>query len=910
MSLQMILVNREKELDLLASALTECAAGRSKTVVVEGGVGCGKSELLETFAEYATVRGAVVLRAVGMRSTDAQPFAVLRQLADQTGQGGPDPTRPPTEHDFLAALHRMAATSPVVVCVDDAQDGDIRSLHHLLQLAGRLRSARLLLVFTDSLHLPHQDPLIKTELLRRSNSLRIRLGPLTEQGTAELLAAHDGDPRDPALVARLHSIGAGNPLLLRALLEECLVTGAGTPSACGEPLVGGLYGQAVLACLYRSGSVALEVGHALAVLGDAGTPGLVARMLDQPAAPLDQNLHALRAAGVLDGTRFRHRSAAATVEADMAPARRTALHRKAAAVLYAAGAASPAIARHLLAAQRAVEPWELIALRNAAEDALGQDDAKFAVDCLELAHDSGSDESQRIEIKMRLALVMWRTNPAAAEYQHLPGLLAAMRAGMLSSDGLVMLGKLLVAHGRIEEALEVIARCGIDAPDTAPESGIHPYISSLWARYGFPAVMFPEEVRATVPPAPDPADERVPGVHLLQRSAESLLLGGGGDDWAASAESFLKVATLTDAMLGPVGSALKALLYADRVEEAAAWCARALDESTRRDIPGWQAVFATTQGLIALRQGRLEDAITSVERALAVVPERNGSVLVCGTTAILAVAYTELGRYDDAARQISQPVPEAWFKSVHWLGYLRARGFFHLATDRPLAALADFLKIGKLAGRWGIDHPMLVSWRTEAAECWLRVGEPVQAAEVLSPQPSEKFPGSGRIRGITLRLEAALAPLSRRPELLRRSVEDLHSSCDRLEAAKALADLRDAYQELGDPMRAELARRRAWHIARECGAEPLCRRVAPGRREAPVPREDTTPAPAPAEPAAEPGGELTRAEHRVASLAAYGRTNREISEQLYITVSTVEQHLTRVYRKLRITRRHQLPMDL
>ncbi|MCD9141048.1 helix-turn-helix transcriptional regulator [Streptomyces albireticuli] len=111
-------------------------------------------------------------------------------------------------------------------------------------------------------------------------------------------------------------------------------------------------------------------------------------------------------------------------------------------------------------------------------------------------------------------------------------------------------------------------------------------------------------------------------------------------------------------------------------------------------------------------------------------------------------------------------------------------------------------------------------------------------------------------------------------------------------------------------MRAELARRRAWHIARECGAEPLCRRVAPGRREAPVPREDTTPAPAPAEPAAEPGGELTRAEHRVASLAAYGRTNREISEQLYITVSTVEQHLTRVYRKLRITRRHQLPMDL
>jgi hypothetical protein len=44
----------------------------------------------------------------------------------------------------------------------------------------------------------------------------------------------------------------------------------------------------------------------------------------------------------------------------------------------------------------------------------------------------------------------------------------------------------------------------------------------------------------------------------------------------------------------------------------------------------------------------------------------------------------------------------------------------------------------------------------------------------------------------------------------------------------------------------------------------------------------------------------------VARLAALGHTNREISQTLYITVSTVEQHLTRVYRKLGITRRADL----
>jgi DNA-binding CsgD family transcriptional regulator len=48
----------------------------------------------------------------------------------------------------------------------------------------------------------------------------------------------------------------------------------------------------------------------------------------------------------------------------------------------------------------------------------------------------------------------------------------------------------------------------------------------------------------------------------------------------------------------------------------------------------------------------------------------------------------------------------------------------------------------------------------------------------------------------------------------------------------------------------------------------------------------------------------------VAALAAEGYTNREISGRLFITVSTVEQHLTRIYRKLNVTRRTELPASL
>jgi DNA-binding CsgD family transcriptional regulator len=46
------------------------------------------------------------------------------------------------------------------------------------------------------------------------------------------------------------------------------------------------------------------------------------------------------------------------------------------------------------------------------------------------------------------------------------------------------------------------------------------------------------------------------------------------------------------------------------------------------------------------------------------------------------------------------------------------------------------------------------------------------------------------------------------------------------------------------------------------------------------------------------GGELCAAERQVAVLAAGGATNGEIAAALFLSVRTVEAHVTRVYRKL------------
>ncbi|MDQ2630693.1 MAG: helix-turn-helix transcriptional regulator, partial [Actinomycetota bacterium] len=116
-----------------------------------------------------------------------------------------------------------------------------------------------------------------------------------------------------------------------------------------------------------------------------------------------------------------------------------------------------------------------------------------------------------------------------------------------------------------------------------------------------------------------------------------------------------------------------------------------------------------------------------------------------------------------------------------------------------------------------------------------------------------------------------------------------------------LVDLGEALRREGRRADARTPLREALELARRCGAGRIAKRAhdelqASGetvRRYTPIGVESLTPS-----------------ERRVAELAASGMTNRQIAQSLFVTVKTVEAHLSAAYDKLDIESRRQLPAAL
>ncbi|WP_035796280.1 helix-turn-helix transcriptional regulator [Kitasatospora mediocidica] len=946
MSLSAELVERESQLTVLKELLTSAIAGKGRIALISAAVAGGKTALLVDFTDQAVAEGALLLDATGSHTERALPFGVLRKvldnapldpaahaetvrLLDLAGTDSAGQARVRAMLQLSAALLRLAKDRPLVIAVDDVHCADEASLQFLLYLARRIRHSGILLVLTGSARLQQDQLDFHAELQRQPHCTRIRLRMLSATGTARILAtrlAADLPSADPGpfpavarLGAELYEATGGNPLLVRALVED---TAAAAQSAGALPphlVRSDSYTQAVLDCLHRGESETLDVARATAVLGESVSPVLLGRLLDIRPMAATRAVQDLGLAALLDDGLYRD-PAARTVVLDATPAAMLAdLHRRAAQLLHSDGAAAPEVARHLVAGRETGGPWTVPVLQEAAEYALVDDDMEMARHCLELAYRTCTDGRTRAAIKARLVSVVWRTTPAAVD-GHLSQLTAEMGTGRLSHRDLAMSVAYLAWAGQLDRAADVVdelARSGewTDPGDVAALTAARRWLTVFSPPLGarFPATA---EVPAAGPARLPRADGRPSAVeppaptaddaHLQAASAVAAALSPDGDPQAAVAEAarVLQRYHLSDSTIHPLVFALWALIYTDRLDLALSWCERLLGECSGHHAPSWQALLTVVRAEIALRQGDLAGAERHARAALAQMSPQSWGVAIALPLAVLLQACTGMGRYDEAMSLLEHSVPDTLAQTLPGLHYRRARGRWYLATGRLHAALGDFLACGELMERWGVDSPDLVPWRADAAEAWLALGEPERARSLAEQELRRRGPARSRQRGALLRVIGSTGETPARLRVLREAVEILETSGDRLQLAVALGELGRGHRAMGDVNRARMLVRKAWHVAKSCGAEPLCQQLIPGQAdgEPALPSRDSD-LPQDAEV-------LTEAEGRVALLAAHGHTNREIAAQLYVTVSTVEQHLTRIYRKLQVKRRRDLPTKL
>jgi DNA-binding CsgD family transcriptional regulator len=352
-----------------------------------------------------------------------------------------------------------------------------------------------------------------------------------------------------------------------------------------------------------------------------------------------------------------------------------------------------------------------------------------------------------------------------------------------------------------------------------------------------------------------------------------------------------------DAALIPF-AAIVTLIVTDRPEVVDVW-AQALAEAHRHGSLLSASSTRLWLGFSHLRRGDLAAAEESIRASLdAFTLWGHASYATIHSRCHLAAVLYERGRLDDAFALLDDlgTVDPGSNATGWWLG---TRVSLLTAAGRAGEALAVADELAAYSAY--MPDPARLWWRSLKAEALDRVDRREEALALVRDELEiTRAFGAPWSLGRTLRVLGTLerdAGLDR----LREAVDVLDGSTARLEHAKALAALGGALRRTRTPTDAREPLRRALELAGACGAEGLAEHVrselhAAGAR----PRRDAL-----------SGVEsLTPSERRVVDLAAAGRTNRDIAQELYVTPKTVEVHLSNAYRKLGISSRRELERAL
>jgi DNA-binding CsgD family transcriptional regulator len=907
------LIGRDEELAAVQTWLAE--VGRSPSaLVLSGEAGIGKTVLWEAGLVSAEGRVGRVLISRGVEAEASLAFAGLSELlAPVFEEAAPSLVAPrrralevalllaepgddaPDAHAIglavLDVLRALVERGSVLVALDDVQWLDPASAGVLQVAFRRLRQEPVGLLATVR---RAPDVAIPFELDRsfpEERLARLTLGPLTAGALHRLLRERLGLELTRPELARVQEATAGNPFFALELGRELVRTGR--RPAPGEALrVPDSLRELLGGRLARLPGETLDVLLQVAALARptvevvAAAHGNRERVLRALEAAVAEGVIALDDARL----RFAHPLLASICYEEAPVWKRRAVHR----VLADAVSDVEERARHLALAAEAPDDAIAAELEAAAAHAAARGATAAAGGLCELAAEltPGDDAPARARL-FRAANFHRLAGDSERAATLLRRLLEEVPSGVERADALLALAITFRADPRTNVALcdEALAHVAGDDARCARILGLRSGHRLLGAdvhgaradaraalemaeRVGEPALI--ADTIARVGHTEFYGSDITPG--LLERGAEiEERLGLQFEYFESARYGLARLRLRRGEIEGP-----RVLLAALEAEAAARG-----DEGSR----GQYLWFLSLLEWLAGDWPRaLELAVTAHELA---EQTRHGHGLLWVARA-KALVEADLGLVEEARASaegvIAQPLATSNdFYTIISLGML-GRVEFALGN---LDAAAGYLR--ELPGRLlaqGITEPMAPVW-ADAIEVLSGVGEVADARMCLEAyeenawrlQSPWAMAAAARSRGLVeaaagspepalAAFEGALAGLAEHPYPLERGRTFLcqgavlRQAGRRREARQALEGALVIFEELGARLWAERARAELQRIS--------------GR----APASD----------------ELTETERRVAELAARGRTNREIAAELYMGVSTVEAHLSRVYRKLGVRR--------
>jgi DNA-binding CsgD family transcriptional regulator/tetratricopeptide (TPR) repeat protein len=903
------LQDRHAERAALQALISGAREGTSAALVVRGEPGVGKTALLDDVLAHAA--GCRVVRASGVESEMELAFAGLHQLcapfleridhlpapqrsALRTAFGlevGDRPDRFLVGLAVLNLLSEIAEAQPLVCLLDDAHWLDQASAQVLGFVARRLGSESVVMIF--AIRQPWDD--------RHLAGLpELPVGPLPDEDARSLLASTMPGRLDDAVRDRIIAEAHGNALALleipRAWTPAALAGGFGLPDGV---TVGGRIEES-----FRRRLVPLPVDSRAILLVAAadptGDPGLILDAAGRLGIRREASESAI-VAGLLDtgaDLRFRHPLVRTVVYREAPDDERRRVH---AALAASTDATHDPDRRAWHLGTAAAGPDEDVAseLERSAGRAQARGGPAAAAAFLTRSVELTEDAPRRVDRALAAAQACF----LAGAFDEVEPLLAVAEAATLDGfergQAALLRGQLAVVHGYGNDAAPLLlaAATRLEPFDRSLARGAYlsAYSSAFAAAHLAEPGIFLDICRAAQrftarSETSDPLDLLLEGLTRTHTDGRAIAI----PILVRAAERLIELPTdevVRWGWIAPMASntiwddAAATAIYKRQtriIRESGALAdlpvilsAEALDKIWSGDFDGANAlieesghVAAATGSRLppfaALRllssQGREAEASALIEGTIAMAETVGAGLAIRVAQWAAAVLYNGLGRYDVAlasARQVTardiDPYPTMW--ALPELVEAAAR-----SGDRPAAEQA-LDRLAEVTIPAGTDFALGIEARSRAL-----VSEAAEA-ETLYRDAIERL---GRTK---LRPELARAHLVY-GEWLRRDGR-------RLDAREQLRAAHGMFVEIGMEAFAERARREL---------------LATGEKV----RKRTV----------ETRDELTPQELQIARLVSEGRTNPEIAAELFLSRRTVEWHLRKVFDKLEIHSRRELPAGL